>query len=210
MPRSLFDGLDEAYVSALLADPSCTVKTFAKGEVIFDPEHFTRHIGVILAGSARVMSRPHGGVTIRVLSKDMCFGVAAQYTDAETYVSCIVAQEPCRVLLLPQQVMQERIRTSPQLAENYIRFLTGRIRYLNALIDAYSSPTVEAKLARYLVAYTEGNAAPLETGMSELARILGVGRASLYRAMDSFARQGWIRREGKTVTILDLSSLKTI
>ena len=210
MQRGLFDGLDESLVSAILSDPACETRTFEKGEIIFDPCHFSRRIGVIQEGSARVMSRPSGGVTIRVLTKDMCFGVASQYNDADTYVSCIVADEPCRVLFLPQEVLQAHIRTSPTLAENYIRFLTGRIRYLNALIDAYSSPTVEAKLARYLVAYAQGNDRAMAVGMSELSRILGVGRAPLYRAMDAFSARGWIRREGKTVTILDESSLRSI
>lgn len=210
MQNGLFSGLNADVISALLSDPACASVSFAKGEVIFDPEHFSRRIGVILSGSARVMSRKCGGVTIRILTKDMCFGVAAQYTDSDTYVSCIVADEPCRVLFIPQQVVQEGIRRSPELAENYIRFLTSRIRYLNALIDAYSSPTVESKLARYLVAYTEGNEAPLIVGMSELSRILGVGRASLYRAMDAFVERRWIARQGKTVKILDLSGLKTI
>ena len=185
MQNGLFSGLNADVISALLSDPACASVSFAKGEVIFDPEHFSRRIGVILSGSARVMSRKCGGVTIRILTKDMCFGVAAQY-------------------------VQEGIRRSPELAENYIRFLTSRIRYLNALIDAYSSPTVESKLARYLVAYTEGNEAPLIVGMSELSRILGVGRASLYRAMDAFVERRWIARQGKTVKILDLSGLKTI
>lgn len=210
MQSGLFSGLDRDFLATILEDPACERRTFAKDDVIFDPEHFTRQVGVILSGSARVMSRSVGGVTIRVLTRDMCFGVAAQYNDSKTYVSCIVAAEPCLVLFIPQAVLQDRIRESPRLAENYIRFLTGRIRYLNALIDAYSSPTVEAKLARYLVAYTEGNEAPFTVGMSELARILGVGRASLYRVVNGFVEKGWIRREGKTIHILDLSGLKNI
>ena len=209
MQNGLFSGLDDSFLRSILEDPSCERRFYSRDDVIFDPAHFTRHVGVILSGSARVMSRSSGGVTIRVLTRDMCFGVAAQYNDAETYVSCIVAAEPCVVLFIPQDVLRDRIRESPQLAENYIRFLTGRIRYLNALIDAYSSPTVEAKLARYLVAYAEGNEAPFTVGMSELARILGVGRASLYRAVNGFVNKGWIRRHGKTIEILDMSSLKS-
>lgn len=208
MAFGLFDGLSEETVSALTSHPSCYTQTFAKDEVLYDPEHFARQIGWILSGSAKVTNRKQDGVTIRTLSEGTFFGVASQFNDSPTYVSCIIALEPCRVLFLPQEAIRDGLRRFPELAENYIRFLIGRICYLNGLIDAYSSPTVESKLARYLVACAADKGRTFPVNMSELSRVLGAGRASLYRVMDGFEEKNWIRRAGKTLDILDLDSLK--
>ena len=208
MANGLFDGLDETVIAEITHHPSCYTRAFAKGEILYDQEHFSRQIGWILSGSAKVMNRKQGGVTIRTLSEGTFFGVASQFNESPTYVSCITALEPCRVLFMPQEAIRDGFRRSPELAENYLRFLISRICYLNGLIDAYSSPTVESKLARYLVTCAADKGATLSVNMSELSRILGAGRASLYRVMDGFEEKNWIHREGKTLEILDLDSLK--
>ena len=66
----------------------------------------------------------------------------------------------------------------------------------------------EGKLARYLL--SSGEDAPIRTSATDLARRLGLSRASLYRAFDALEGAGLIRREGKTVCILDRSGLEGV
>ena len=44
----LFDGLSETEVRALTENPACRELCFEKGEVIFDSQHFSNSIGLIL------------------------------------------------------------------------------------------------------------------------------------------------------------------
>ncbi len=208
--KSIFENLDFSVVDEILSDSRCEVNVFQKGEIILDENNFSKKLGIVRSGKAKVRSRGVSGVTMRVLVEGSCFGVASMFNDSERYVSQIEALDRCEVLFVPQAVMSEGMTKHPQLALNFIRFLTGRIVYLNTLIDAYSSPTVESKLARYLIAYSHGQDAPFDINMSELSRILGAGRASLYRATESFVQRGLIRKNGKTFEILDPKNLSLI
>ncbi len=208
--KSIFDNLDKSIVDELLNDSRCERRDFQKGEIIFDEDNFSKMLGVLCIGKAKVRSRGVGGVTIRQLSEGSCFGVASLFNDADKYVSQIEALDKCEVILVPQSVLSEKMMQYPELAVNYIRFLTGRIVYLNTLIDAYSSPNIESKLARYLTAYSQDHELSFEISMSELARILGTGRASLYRATEVFVQRGLIRRDGKTFVILNPEQLSQI
>lgn len=208
--KSIFENLDRSVVDSILSDERNESVVFQKGEIIFDENNFSKKLGILRAGKAKVRNRGVGGVTIRVLVEGSCFGVASLFNDSDRYVSVIEALEVCEVLFIPQEVLSEKMIEHPLLAQNFIRFLTNRIIYLNTLIDAYSSPTVESKLARYLMAYSQGHDAPFDINMSELSRILGAGRASLYRATESFEQRGLIEKKGKTFVILDPKKLSEI
>ena len=51
---------------------------------------------------------------------------------------------------------------------------------------------------------------PLTLSLTELSKALGIGRASLYRALDSFESRGLIKRNGKQITLADPDELKKI
>lgn len=208
--KCIFDHMSVSDVEELLFDPRCEIQRFHKGDILADEKHFSHKLGIVRTGKARVSSRDVGGVTMRILTEGACFGVASLFHDADRYISKIEAMEECEVLFMPQAVLLDGMKKHPILTENYIGFLTDRIVYLNALIDAYSSPSVEAKLARYLVAYTQGNDVPFDVNMTELSRVLGFGRASLYRALETFVQAGWIRKNGKTLEIVNLDEMSQI
>ena len=128
----------------------------------------------------------------------MVFGAAAMFHDAPGYANVITAQTPCRVLFLSEQWLTACMQQHFAVAEAYIRYLSGRILFLNARIAALTAGSVEQRVARFLL---EGGAVQ-ELPMTELASRLNVGRASLYRVLDRLEADGIIRREGKKIVIL--------
>ena len=92
-----------------------------------------------------------------------------------------------------------------QIRENYLRYLTGRIRFLSGRLQTLSQPGAEGKLARYLLSGS-GSSCPA----TELCRRLGVSRASLYRAFSALEDSGLIVRKGKSITIIDPAGLETV
>ncbi|MFR7473244.1 MAG: Crp/Fnr family transcriptional regulator [Christensenellales bacterium] len=93
---------------------------------------------------------------------------------------------------------------------NYLSFLTGRIFYLNRRIDAYTGGSAECRLAMYLLDNQQDGVPPKVTlpfGMNKLAELLGIGRASLYRAMETLEKKGIVAREGKCIAILKPNDL---
>ncbi len=206
----LFKNLSEAQINMIISDSRCETVAHKSGEDIYSADNFRRAVGIVLSGTAICNSSLNGGVTMRLLGEHDCFGVAAVFSLDTRYVSYISAKTDCSVLFIPEAVISEAIEQIPQFAQNYISFLTTRIQYLNTLVDAYSSPRIEVRLARYIVAYVGGRDVPFNLNMTALSKSLGIGRASLYRALDELEGRGLINREDGKITVTDIDKLKTL
>ena len=75
---------------------------------------------------------------------------------------------------------------------------------------AYTGGSAECRLAMYLLDNQQDGVPPKVTlpfGMNKLAELLGIGRASLYRAMETLEKKGIAAREGKCIAILKPNDL---
>lgn len=195
----LFDGMSRAAVWAMASDKGCHVSQAEKGETIYTPHDFSRALGVILSGKARVSRE---GFVVSVLERGDVFGAAALYNSQETYATTITARAPCRVVFFSQDLMSHTMAYHVAVAGNYIRYLSGRIRFLEGKLDGLLAPNTERKLAQYLLEHREGEGVTLDCPLSGLASRLDVSRASLYRAFDALTEAGAIEKDGKLVRIL--------
>ncbi len=170
-------------------------------------------IAVMTIGTADVLSdSSSSAVRLRTIHAGEIFGAAALYTTEQRYETVIRARGDCQILLIPEETVKRLIVASGQLAVNYIRFLSERICFLNQKITAFTAGSAEAKLAVYLseLPHSPDGKCSLLLSMSALADSLGMGRASLYRALDKFETGGLISREGKDIRILDEAALEAV
>lgn len=65
------------------------------------------------------------------LGAGQIFGAAALFGETDAYVTEIEALRATRLLFISQARMSDYIARYPVVAENYIRFLSDRIRFLN-------------------------------------------------------------------------------
>ena len=132
------------------------------------------------------------------------FGAAALFGEAESYVTEIAALRPCVVLCLSQELVTGWMRAHFPVAENYIRFLTGRIRFLNGKIAGFTGGQADERLTGYLLAHRgEDGQVTLPGSLLELAQSLNIGRSSLYRSLDALTQSGAIRRQGRRIYVDD-------
>ena len=124
------------------------------------------------------------------------FGAAALYGGDEAYVTAVSAKSACAVAFFDQAQITDWFSSHPRIAENYIRFLSDRIRFLNRRITTLSGGDVQQKAAVFLQANASDS---VSVNMVQLAQQLNVGRSSLYRALDALEQAGQIRREGKCI-----------
>ena len=210
----LFGGID---VSALEKEfcflPCCEVKEYASGEVIQSAATPLDGLAYLHSGTASVLSDASDkSVLLRNLTSGEVFGASTLYSEVRGYNTVITADTMCTVVIIPAEQVKRIISANPAVAENYIRFLTERICFLNRKISAFTAGSAEAKLAVYLLGLpqnTDGTVT-LRTSMSDLADMLHMGRASLYRAFDALTMNGILSREGKKITLLDRNALRNI
>jgi len=174
-----------------------------RGESIYTPQRFRRCLGVIAAGRVRVSKQT---LVVSVLSKGDVFGAAALYNTSSEYATTLTALTDCVVLLIPQMAVTLLLHESPQFAENYVRYLSGRIQFLSARLSALAAGSAEDKLGQYLLSQADEEG-KLCICATQLSARLGMGRASLYRAFDALEGAGAIKRTGKEILILDRGKL---
>ncbi len=191
----LFAGVDAQMTARFLA--RAEELQVARGETIYTPRRFRRCLGILLSGRVQVSKE---SLVVSVLSQGDLFGAAALFSDSEDYPTTLTALTDCVLMLSPQEAVRALMEESPRFAENYVRYLSGRIGFLSARLDALSAGRAERKLAQYLLSAADGTGSVVLSATQLSARI-GVGRATLYRAFETLEREGAISREGKTIRI---------
>lgn len=197
----LFRGVEESFLRSLLELEGANRVQFDPG-LVYGPRHFLRSLAVVLSGQLQVTK---GSLAVSTLEPGDLFGAAALYSDEPEFATTITAKRPSACLMLNQRLVDRLLAEQGQIRENYLRYLTGRIRFLSGRLQALAQPGVEGKLARYLLA-SGGSTCPA----TELCQRLGVSRASLYRAFATLENSGFIVRKGKTITVADPAGLETV
>ena len=208
----LFKGMKKEDLLRILEDDRVTISSYKRGEDIYDQKIFSRSLAYILDGTATVYM-PNGSdqdLPMRRISKNGFFGVAALFNDEPEYVSKIVAGTDVSIVFFSQDIVEEIIRTDPGFSMNMIRFLSDRVRFLNGRISLLSNSSSTDSVADYLVsrALKMGNEFDLEVSYTTLAKALNISRSSLYRSFEELEKNGLISREGKTITVNDLTALE--
>lgn len=207
----LFRGLPPSVLTRILAVSDCTAAEYEKNEVVYDKTNFYRSLGIVLEGRLRVTKenadkRP---IVMSTLQRGAMFGAAALFNSEPEYATKITAIERSRVLFLPQRLVKRMIEREPDIAENYIRYLSERILFLNRKIYFLTAGTAEQRLAGFLLDnLAVGEFSEMPMTMHRLADALNMSRASLYRAFDELTASGAVSKQGKLVCINNAELLK--
>ena len=138
----------------------------------------------------------------RTLEPGALFGAAALFHRRARYETTITALCPCAVAFFPEEQVIGLLSGDRTLCANYIRYLSERIHFLSRKVESLPAPGPAEKLSRCLLE-SAGDDGRLCCSATELSRRLDMSRASLYRAFQTLEEAGAIRREGKTIVILD-------
>lgn len=213
LKTELFRGSPPSVLTRILAVSDCTAAVYEKNDVVYDKTSFSRSLGIVLEGRLRVTKenadkRP---IVMSTLQKGAMFGAAALFNEEPEFATKITAIEHSRVLFLPQRLVKRMIEREPDIAENYVRYLSERILFLNRKIYFLTAGTAEQRLAGFLLDnLAVGEYSEMPMPMHRLADALNMSRASLYRAFDELAESGAVSKQGKLVCINNAELLKNL
>ena len=194
----LFAGIPEDEILSLLGIAGVRVAHFEKDQVIFDRTDTERALGIILYGACVVTKESENGrMPMSVLRQTDLFGAAALFHDEEAYVARVMAQESTWVLLIPEEALRSMMQRDFRVTENYLRYLTARIRFLSGRLDGFLPQSVEERVFNHIKTRAEDGLYESEWSVSQLADALRISRTTLYRAMDKLVSDGKIERHGR-------------
>lgn len=176
-----------------------------KGETVMAKKHFSRCLALILRGKATVSKIGLDGkrTVINNLSAGDVFGMATLFYEEAEFPSEITAENNLRLAVFSKKTVEEVFFASPEFAKAYAVLLSEKIHFLNKKLSAFSEGETSEKVFRWIITFAEGDdEIILPCSVSKLSAMLGIGRASVYRAFDTLSEKGLIRREGKKIVIL--------
>lgn len=186
-------------------DKLCGGKTskYRAGEVIYSPECSEKKLIILLDGQAQVFSLDaQKKILLRTMNACDIMGIANLFSDSP-FVSNILAQKSCTTLEISKDLFASCLEADSVLMYNFLSFLSGKICYLNQKILCLTAGSAERRLALYLDSVSSIDCFILPLSLVSLSETLDLGRASLYRAFDKLESDGFIKREGKSVTLIN-------
>ena len=194
----LFAGIPEEEIASLLGFSGVRVEHYEKDQVIFDRADTERALGIILYGTCVVTKESENGkMPMSVLRQTDLFGAASLFHDEEAYVARVMAQESTWVLLISEEALRSMMQMDFRVTENYLRYLTARIRFLSGRLDGFLPQSVEERVLNHIKTRAEDGLYESEWNVTQLADALRISRTTLYRAMDKLVSNGKIERHGR-------------
>jgi len=209
-PHTLEDPLD--YL------PRSSIIPYQKGQLIYQQNEPSANLYLIVEGKVKVsFIADNGGQGILdIYQQDEFFGESA-FLNLTHRVEQATAMESTKLMSWTIEFVEDVIMRRPRLAVALMQLMVQRSIYLAQRIDSFSRDTIERRLARALIRFSERFGS--KTGASDgsicmpaftqnvLSQYVGTTREAVSHHMIQFRRQGFIKYSRREV-ILYVDSLR--
>ncbi|MBQ9086186.1 MAG: Crp/Fnr family transcriptional regulator [Clostridia bacterium] len=207
--NSIFAGTQPDSVNRFLTPNTLRLSNFLANQVIYSSKSEKLYVGVLCSGSAQVQAgSSEEYAVLNTLREGDMFGVANLYAQQEPFPTRIVSAGEAQVLFIDGDAFRQWIENDHCALRNYLTFQSGKLMYLNRKILTFTAGSAEKKLSLFLLDRQINGKVTLPCSMSGLADQLGIGRASLYRAVDSLIQGNLLERKDKDFFLPDPDALK--
>lgn len=211
----LFAGLDRNEAAALL--DSMHEVTLERGEVLFTEGAQGDRLYLIVRGTLKLGHSAADGREnlLAVLGPGELLGELAVFdpgprTATATAVTGVTLRE------LGHDDLAAWITLHPSVALPLLGALAHRLRRTNETLADLVFSDVPGRVAKALLDLGKRFGTADEHGLrvahgltqEELAQLVGASRETVNKALADFTQRGWIRREGRTIILVDLARLE--
>jgi CRP/FNR family cyclic AMP-dependent transcriptional regulator len=211
----LFADMGQADLEALARD--MLRRQFREGEAIFQQGDPGQMLYLVESGQVRIYVQDEEGqeTSVTLCGPGDMFGELA-VIDGLPRSASAVAMDNTVVSILSRDRFRLHMRNSPQLALNFMKLLSVRVRYSTQQVSSLTLLDTPGRLARKLLelAHDHGQAEPggvhinLTLTQSDLASLIGATRESVNKALGAFRRQGLIRTQPGHIVIVEPDALR--
>lgn len=214
---ALFANLPERTLQQLATD--LTLRYFAQGDTIFHEGDPGEVLYLVKSGQVRIFVHGNGQETSVILfgRPGDIFGELA-IVDGLPRSANATAMVNTWVYTLDREQFRTHMRHTPQLALNFMKLLTVRVRNSTQQVNSLASQSVSGRLARLLLRLAQDYGEAEHSGVrinanlndSDLASLIGASRESTNKTLSVFRRQDLIRKNDGHIIIIDPDSLREV
>ena len=208
----LFRELSSDQRSALVR--GAHLRTLAAGDTIFLMGDPGDSMMAILAGTVRISAPSPDGkeIILGLMQPGEFFGELA-LLDGKERSADAKAMTDCTLAILNRRDVLQFLDRNPGGWASMVEILCERLRRTTVQITEVALLELPVRLAKALLRLTgdrTGTAVSIKLSQRELGNIVGATRESVNKCMREWQRNGTIRIDGNSITILDRASLQAI
>jgi CRP-like cAMP-binding protein len=192
-----------------------TLQSFQAGGLLFADGDECQGSFIVLEGQVKVFKYAETGreqIMGMLGPGEYLAGVPA--FDGRRYSANAVALDSLQVLFLPRESFLELLRRDPTLSFNLLTIFSHHLRRFAQLIETVSLKEVSGRIATYLLllSHQAGNSEVVELAITkaQLAAFIGTVPETLSRVLQKMGRDGLLKLDGNTITILDFQELTAL
>jgi CRP-like cAMP-binding protein len=192
-----------------------TLQSFQAGGLLFADGDECQGSFLILEGQVKVFKYAETGreqIMGMLGPGEYLAGVPA--FDGRRYSANAVALDSLQVLFIPREPFLELLRRDPTLSFNLLTIFSHHLRRFAQLIETVSLKEVSGRIATYLLllSHQAGNSEVVELAITkaQLAAFIGTVPETLSRVLQKMGRDGLLKLDGNTITILDFQELTAL
>ena len=208
---SLFSGISQADLSALLSCLAAVERRYSKGAVILAEGEPTQWMGLVLEGRAIISCADVWGKSsiLGFAEPGAVFGEAYACVPGEALLISVCAAEETRVLFLNVgkllTVCGNACPFHAQLIRNLLTISAGKNLQLSRRIFHTTPKSIRGRLQSYFSECAKKSGSltfSLPFNRQQLADYLGVDRSAMSSELSKMQRDGLIQVQGGTITML--------
>jgi len=198
-----FLNLDEGALKELI--PQGAVRTYPKGSIVIHAGDLSDSLYVILTGRVKVFMSDENGkeFVLSAIGPGDYFGEVA--LDGGPRSASIMAQEACRLFVIPKVEVKALIERHPDFARNLIGRLISKVRNLSDSVYNLALMSVYCRLLTFIgeqaVPREDGRLATERLTQKEIADRIGASREMVSRLITDLSNCGYISVENKRVVV---------
>lgn len=184
-----------------------------RGATIFAKGDPGQGLMAVVRGSVRISLPGAGGreVVLNRMGAGEVFGEMA-LLDGQARSADATAIEDCELLVVDRRSLLHLMHQKPEVAVTLLAVLCARLRRVNEQFEDTMFMSLPVRLAKLLlrVSPPAGPNEPKERiaiTQRELAQMIGASREATNKQLRLWEKQGWVRLEHRTLTILDRAAL---
>ena len=181
--------------------PIASTMEYNAGQMIYGPDRLSKCIYLVVAGKVGISQIAEDGteVLLEIVRDDELFGESA-FLDAPRRSERATVIEKARLMSWPISDMEDLVTRRPRLAVALLQILAQRNADFARRIESLSIDTIERRLARSLIRFSERLGNPEEDGSVRmmpfthemLSRYIGTSREVVTQHMSRFRKQGYV------------------
>lgn len=210
----VFKGIQESQTQHLLGQIHFQIKHYRKGDIVALAGEEVKYLYIVLTGSVKGEMIDYSGKTIKIedIEAPKPLATAFLFGKENRFPVTVTANNHIKVLAVPVHEFLKLLQLDARILKNYLNSITTRTQFLTQKLHFLSFKTIKEKVAHFLLrsAGDQFHSVELKNTQQQLADLFGVTRPSLARVFGVMQKDGLIKIERKTVTLLNRDGLNNL